>query len=249
MILDLDSGWLFVKTGKVGGTSVEIALSRLASERAIITPNMPEEEELRRTLGYRTARGYKLPLAEYTVGQLLRRIIRGKRPDHVFWDHIGAEKIRERIGEEQFDKLFKVSIVRNPFDEAVSRWRWYCKRFGKNIIGSFEYFIFNQPEELISNRKRVSIDGKIAMDVIIRYEEMADDFKRVAHQLNLDDRFFEDLKRLKIKSDTTKTKRVTPAQVFHAAPGAENLIRLLCKEEIALYGYEGPTGHSYTKGL
>ena len=189
MIIDFEAGWLFVKTGKVGGTSVEIALSRLTSENSIITPNMPEEEELRRSLGYKMASGYQVPLRRYTLGQIIRRLIRGTRPKDTFWDHIGVEEIRDRIGVSAFDDLFKVSIVRNPFDEAVSRWRWYGERFGQDKVGSFEKFILNQPEILVSNSRRTSIAGKNAMDSMVRYEHMSKDFKEIQKRLSLDDKF------------------------------------------------------------
>lgn len=247
MILDKENGWLFLKTGKVAGTSVEIALSRLVSPASIITPNMPKEEELRKSLGYREARGYKLPITEYTIGQFLRRAIRGRRPQDVFWDHISASEIRDRIGGQVFDGLFKFSIVRNPFDEAVSRWRWYTKRFGKSI-GTFERFIFDHPESIVTNRLRISIDGSNVMDKMIRFENLVDDFRSVSDRLNLDEQFFTDLKTLRLKSNRPTARLPTPAEVYDTAPGTEDVVRLLSREVISTYGYTGPTGADSTKG-
>lgn len=49
---------IFVKTKKVGGTSFEIALSKFCGPDCIITPITPADEELRKSLGFRSSQNY-----------------------------------------------------------------------------------------------------------------------------------------------------------------------------------------------
>ena len=50
---------IFVKTKKTAGTSFEIALSKFCESDCVITPITPNEEALRKSLGFRTAQNYK----------------------------------------------------------------------------------------------------------------------------------------------------------------------------------------------
>ena len=52
MILSHKHQFIFIKTNKTAGTSIEIALSSICGEDDIITPIHSSDEEFRRRAGY-----------------------------------------------------------------------------------------------------------------------------------------------------------------------------------------------------
>ena len=51
MIASYSHNFIFLKTRKVGGTSLEIVLSSWCRDRDICSPVLPEDEELRQQMG------------------------------------------------------------------------------------------------------------------------------------------------------------------------------------------------------
>ena len=65
MIISHKYKFIFFKTSKTAGTSIEIALSKFCDKDDIITPISKEDEQLRRKLGYRGPQNYKFSLSEW----------------------------------------------------------------------------------------------------------------------------------------------------------------------------------------
>jgi hypothetical protein len=241
LILDFENGWLFIKTTKVGGTSVEVALSRIASPTAIITPlKFSGDAAKSGREGYAEARNFDLPWREYGKFDKVRRVLRGRKPPPAFGEHDPAWKVRDRIGDATFDALFKVSIVRNPFDQIVSRYRWEIAKGRLAADAAFQGYLFAHPEKLLENRRIMSADGRCAMSFVVRYESLIEDFARIAGRIGADDRFIEDLQRFGINAGSGGA-RAAPARYYDEAPDCLDLVRLLCAEEIERYGYDGPS--------
>ena len=114
--------FIFLKTEKTAGTSIEIALSKFCGPDYIITPITSEDEEIRKKLGYRGPQNYRFPLSSYTIYELARFLI--KRKKKRFLNHISARKAREYIGNEIWDSYYKFCVERNPWDRCVSFYYW-----------------------------------------------------------------------------------------------------------------------------
>ena len=95
--------FIFLKTRKTAGTSVEIALSKVCGPDDIITEISPEDEALRREAGGRPPQNFQSP-------PLPRKA----------YNHMGAKAVRELVGEQTFDDYFTFAIERNPWDAVVS---------------------------------------------------------------------------------------------------------------------------------
>jgi hypothetical protein len=114
MIVLHEQKLIVLKARKVGGTSFEIALSKFASEKSIITPIRATDEQIRISLGFRGPQNY-----HYSTQELLLDNHNQKIPLK-FFNHITASLAKERLGNEIWDSYKKVAIIRNPFDRMIS---------------------------------------------------------------------------------------------------------------------------------
>ena len=66
MIISHKYKFIFLKTSKTAGTSIEIALSKFCGENDIITPISKEDELLRKELKYRGPQNHQFSFYDYT---------------------------------------------------------------------------------------------------------------------------------------------------------------------------------------
>lgn len=106
--------------------------------------------------------------------------------------HQVAHKIRRNLGEEKFDKYFKFSIVRNPWDRMVSTYFYRLKRRYTSSDVTFEEFVrdFDQHERAVHFRFSQTkwlydADGKLLMDRVLRFENLPKGFKGVCRKLKV----------------------------------------------------------------
>ena len=71
--------FIFVKTMKTAGTSLEMALSKHCSPGDILTQLEPREERQRREVAGIGAQNYLTPLSEYPVLRRLKKLASGRR--------------------------------------------------------------------------------------------------------------------------------------------------------------------------
>lgn len=156
-----------MKTLKTAGTSVEIELSRVCGPQDIITPLPAEDEVLRTEFGGRSPQHYESPPLRSRVHE-----------------HIRASKARPIIGREIWDNYVKFAIERNPWDAVVSLY-WWMRRNGK--VDTFDSFLQMPNLEQLATRnyQAYHIKGEIAVDRVLRYENLADDVSELWRDLGL----------------------------------------------------------------
>jgi hypothetical protein len=164
--------FIFVKTKKTAGTSIEIALSEFCGPDDIVTPLYPPDEMMRKSLGYRGSQHYYAPLFSYGPGDLVYRVWKGKKKIR-YYNHITATEIRKYTGEKIWNDYFKFCFERNPWDRMVSFYYWYHKKEPRPTLREF----------IDSNA--YTIDGKIAVDRICRYEKLDEEMGDLTVRLNL----------------------------------------------------------------
>ena len=106
MIVSHQHRFIFLKTDKTAGTSIEIALSKHWGPRDTITRMLaPADEALRKALGYRGPQHYVLK------NDGVRKL--------VFSPHVPAHVARQYFPS-AWEKYFKFAVVRNPWEVCAS---------------------------------------------------------------------------------------------------------------------------------
>ena len=232
--------FIFVKTMKTAGTSIEMALSKYCSDRDILAPlGDPGEEDKRREIAGIGSQNYLRPFAEYRLPQRLKKLVRGRR-ESKYDEHAPAWQIRSRLGEDLWSDYFKFAVVRNPFDRCVSRFyyttRWFDERNSHEVWDrrSFDQFLRYHPEMINENWRMYTEKDEIAVDFVIRYEHLEEDLARVSARIGLGHNLFDDLKDIRAKGDY-RPDRSPPGEIFDERQ--KLLVSLLCRKEIELFGY------------
>ncbi|MDR5638173.1 MULTISPECIES: sulfotransferase family 2 domain-containing protein [unclassified Thermosynechococcus] len=120
MIINHTYRFIFLKTRKTAGTSIEIALSQFCGSQDVITPIRWQDERIRRQLGYPEPRNFRAPLVDYRLSDWLALFYQGsKRKCN---NHFTAAEVNNAINPDIWHNYFKFCFERNPFDKAISRY-------------------------------------------------------------------------------------------------------------------------------
>lgn len=175
MIVSHKHKFIFLKTPKAAGTSVEIALSKACGPEDIITPISAVDEEKRLAQGGR-------PPQNYRPGMLKRLLGEGDG----FSNHTTAEQARLLLPAEVWDRYHKFAVVRNPWDQVASLYFWRNK---KGHYNSFEEFLADDRVDRIEARTRAicQLDGEFALDGYLRFESLQDTLNEELHSIGVED--------------------------------------------------------------
>lgn len=239
MILLRDPGLLFIKPHKVAGTSLEIALSAFAGPQDIITPlgrRGSEDEAIRRSRGFAGPRNYRWPLYRLPILPPVEwRIARRQRqwPGR-FRSHLPAELVRERLDDDSWCAATKLSIVRNPYETAVSTYFW-----SRRPEEGFAEFWQRNRVLLSRNRFKYFIGDEEVIDLYLRYEVMDDGLRGIEQRWPKLAGIAEIFASLSAKSGYRPTDRPI-REFFESAPEVAAMIAQDCSFEIARFGYRMP---------
>jgi hypothetical protein len=173
--------FVFVKTRKTAGTSVEIALSAVCGPDDIITPLLDEDERIRESQGGRPPQCLEPPLWRWNMSDWGKAIVYQKPPRYL--DHLPAITIRRLIGRRRWDSYFSFAVERNPWDLAVSAYFWHRYQWGYE--GTFHEFIRSSHLKWYSNWPIYSHKDRVMVDAVLRFEQLEQGLHEVASRLCL----------------------------------------------------------------
>ena len=174
MIISDSHKFIFLHPQRTGGSSIEWALAPYSKYVVMV--------------GNHTAWGTTTnQFQSTTMNEAKALIAQGKLKE--FEKHWGVKEVQKRFPN-IFENYLKFAIVRNPWDRAVSLWSTKLRKDKLPIIKE-NYINLNLQElESIGSHGRgcshyTHINGKLAVDFIIRYENIEKDFAKVCEKLGI----------------------------------------------------------------
>jgi hypothetical protein len=163
--------FIYLKTLKTGGTSVEIYFEPFCVDPAKREGDSHGRDPETSDWGVVGSRGYS---------------------DETWYNHMAASRIRELAGETVWRDYFKFCVVRNPFDKVVSYF-WHdiappVRDHLKNVDFSAVRDTFGRWVEfrrLPRDRGIYCIEGEVAVDRFLRYERLQQDLEEVCRRLTI----------------------------------------------------------------
>lgn len=177
MLVSHSHRFIFIKTRKTAGTSVEMALSRHMGPEDIVGPMAWNEDE-RVALGGRGEQNREIPMPRWRPRDWIRAVS-GARPR--VSQHSSARFVRQFFPD-LWDDYFTFTVERNSWDLTVSAHSWYMHRH-RPI--SFIDFVLSNAIEQYSNWPLYTIDDEIVVDKVIRYESLDDGLEEVGGLLEI----------------------------------------------------------------
>jgi hypothetical protein len=176
-----------------------------------------------------------------------RRLPFRESPDRAhFRIHDPASKIIQKLGRDVFDAFLSFSVVRDPFDHAVSHYE-YMKQFRiegtARKVGNItfeEYLRYRMKPPFWNDTIFARLPdqayfltdgtGQIVVDRIVRFENLAGELEALAANLRLPEFSLRHVNRTKARSDRK------PYTAYYT-PETEETVRRLYRRDFALFGY------------
>ena len=162
--------FIYTKTGKTAGTSVESYFERFCMEHGRWTESHYRDESVS-PAGIVGFRGRDIP------------------EGCLWWNHMSAELIRDRIGAGIWESYFKFCVVRNPYEKVLSNFYFlreinaFSAYPAESDAAQFERWLTTS--EVPLDRDKYLVDGRLCMDFVVKYESLHADLEHVCSRLSL----------------------------------------------------------------
>ena len=153
MLISHKYKFIFIKTRKTAGTSLEVDLSKLMGENDVVTKIYPLEE-----------------------GHLARNFILNNVE---IYNHMSGSKLKNLLDNSIFENYFKFTIEREPVDKCVSYYSMLLNstEHNKNTKElTWDQFVENRIFP-IDHQLYTDNDGKLLFDKILKYENLKSDWE------------------------------------------------------------------------
>jgi hypothetical protein len=144
-IVSHELGFIFCKTRKTAGTSLEVFLAQRCAPTDIVTPIHPPNPEHR-------PRNHR---------------------DRLFHNHMPTTRMKELLGD-AFDSYFKFCVERHPVEKCLSDYAMLMNSPAHSHLkkpASWDDYV-NKRKFPMDAGKYTSPDGQVLVDKIYRYEEL-----------------------------------------------------------------------------
>jgi len=176
--------FVFLKTRKTAGTSVEMLLEPLCA---------PPEHAV-------TEKCSALVCEQGIIGARLIPTAQRDRQSSQWYNHMPAAKVKKSLGADTFENYLIITTVRNPFARLVSQFHYGLARNQKRVLPRLAKHIFGPPEptqrQTVARFRKWLNRGKWKADtdivfikedfvpqVLLRMEHLSADLKALAKRL------------------------------------------------------------------
>lgn len=191
MIVSHAHRFIFVKTSKTAGSSIELLLSKFCGPDDIVTPGLEaKDKKFAEYSESRRPRNLDIPLHRAALLSLPPLVLAKKhlRLRRTFYDHMPAFQIRRALPGSVWKTYYKFTVVRNPYDRAVSQFFWVnrgSKEFTKRAIN--DYILEKAHPHMFTNWYMYALNGRVLLDYFIRYENLDHDLGIALARIGLND--------------------------------------------------------------
>ena len=192
MIASYKHGFIFFKTRKTAGSSIEFALGPHCGPQDIVAPIGPSEDRDRASLtgvvpmNIAHDRSYE---ARYVAAlkrgnkKLIRELLVGHRQQGGIVAHEAALTLKPRLAPEFWDRAFKFTVERHPYEKALSL-AWFRYRTSGDFMAHLDRVVHTMAEDY-RGFHLYSIDNSSVADVVMRHETLQADLDNVSRKLGL----------------------------------------------------------------
>ncbi|WOJ94472.1 sulfotransferase family 2 domain-containing protein [Congregibacter variabilis] len=183
MIISHRHRFIFVKTHKTAGSSLEVALARECDEHDIVS-------HMEDNIGDGIPRNYgpdSLIGPAYNGSKFVRKIVDRHSPllGAFYYEHMPATRIRELVGDEVWNSYFTFCFERNPWDKVVSYYLWKLHGQGRSMP-SFADYIDKKPHRLPRDAQLYFDGDAVMVDRVFEFRELTGALAELRERLNLE---------------------------------------------------------------
>ena len=178
MIISHKYKFIFIKTRKTAGTTIEYNISKYLGKNDIITPSN-QSVYLSHNYFYDTK-----------ISKLLKRIYLnkiGNKFREKFSEHDHAIKIKKIINKNFYDDYFKFCVEREPVDKCIS---YYFMRKNSSTSTTKKQKMtwddFVKKKRFPEDSNFYSYDDKLLVDKIIKYENLDIELNKILKDRGID---------------------------------------------------------------
>ncbi|HEX5490808.1 MAG TPA: sulfotransferase family 2 domain-containing protein [Candidatus Udaeobacter sp.] len=227
MILSHKYKFIFIKTAKTAGTSIEVFLSQHCGPQDVVTPIVPRLE------GHqpRNYEGLINPVPEILErpGKFFRALRQTMASCKKFYNHMPAREVKQRVSASIWNGYFKFCVERNPWDKLLSHYNMHAAREGGAL--SLDEYLARGRFPINDFRYMDRAGSKIIVDRIIRYENLLPELGEIFAQLNIP---FDGALGVAAKSEYRSDRRPY-REVFNDQQ--RRIVEKAFAKEIELHGY------------
>jgi hypothetical protein len=227
MIISHEHKFIFIKTAKTAGTSIEVFLSAHCGPDDIVTPIRPPVE------GHQPRNHEQLvnPISDLIwrpEGLLpaMRHMFERRKK---FYNHMPAWLVQQRVSAHVWNSYFKFCVERNPWDKVLSHYHMAASRAGGSL--SLDQYLAKGRYPINYFRYTDRSGKRIIVDRVVRYENLMSDLAEVFSHVNVP---FEGSLGVRAKSEY-RTDRTPYQSVFNDAQ--RKIVEQAFAREIELHGY------------
>lgn len=236
LIISHQHRFIFVKTAKTAGTSIETYLSPHCGERDVLTPFTGGDEVGHRPRNYEGAYN---PIADLWAARRLGvdlsakgAVVTALKTRERYFHHMPAWQIRVRARRPWRDYL-SFCVIRDPVDAVVSGYFYNLWRHQRHIefdayvdglerrkarrfhgVGSWPVNLYNYSDPAT---------GEVLVDRLLRFEDLEADFKSVLDELGIP------------WSGTLPRRKSGMRGDLDLSPEQRSRVERLCREELELH--------------
>jgi hypothetical protein len=176
MIISHKYRFIFIKTHKTAGTSIELFLARACGADDVVTPisdDVPTHQP-------RNYLGVFNPIPETVSGASpsWRRTLLDLKRRRRYYNHASAALVRARTSRRVWDGYFKFCVERNPWDKTISHFHMNRARSG----GTLDFSDFITTRDFFTDHALYTDPRdprRVIVDRVVRYENLDDDLGQV----------------------------------------------------------------------